>query len=259
MKGIFGRLYQDYLMPGRWEEYRALLQTARQAEYTFLRHMDYARADFTQPASRYFFLRHDIDSDIDLAYKMLAIEQELGIVSTYYFRLSTLSADLMHRVIAGGGEVGYHFEEVAAYAKEHRLHDARAVLDALPAIRRQFAQNFRRVQDIAGAPVRTVASHGDFANRQLGLFNHQLLDADLRAELGITLEAYDAALNAHITFRAADCTYPRRWVPASPMAALRAGSPAVLVLVHPRQWQRAPFTRMKLDLDRLREGVRYGK
>ncbi|MDD4796301.1 MAG: hypothetical protein PHO66_00845, partial [Eubacteriales bacterium] len=132
------------------------------------------------------------------------------------------------------------------------------VLDALPAIQRQFVQNFHRVSDIAGVPIRTVASHGDFANRRLGLFNHRLLGEPLRAELGIALEAYDAALNDRLTFRAADCGYPQLWTPGTPLAAVEAGSPVILVLVHPRQWQRAPVSRLRQDVSRLIEGVKYG-
>ncbi|MDD3242736.1 MAG: hypothetical protein PHD32_03305 [Eubacteriales bacterium] len=255
MNALLGRIYQDYFMPGRWQEYESLLRAALDAGYVFLPHRELGSL---REGQKTFFLRHDVDSDVPLAGKMLAIESRLGIRSTYYLRLCTLDGELIGQARQAGCEIGYHYEELAAYAKAHRLRDPAQVMDALPTIQKEFIHNFHAFVDKAGE-VTTAASHGDFVNRRLGLRNTCLLTPALRRELGIVLEAYDPALESRVTARISDREYPALWSPEPPEAAVARGETVILTLVHPRQWQRAPLSRLGQDWTRLREGVRYGK
>ncbi len=66
-------------------------------------------------------LRHDVDTDPGTAAAMWDIERELGVESSYFFRLSTLAPALMADIAAGGSEASYHYEEVATVAKRRRL------------------------------------------------------------------------------------------------------------------------------------------
>lgn len=253
--GVLGRIYNDYAMPGRWGEYRGLLLAAQSQGYQFVRHQD-AEAALAGPAPRLFFLRHDIDSDLALARTMFSIERELGIRSTYYFRLSTMDPVLMREILAQGGEVGYHYEEVSDDIKAQGIRDPEAVLQRLDLVREAFLRNLRAFEDQVGGKVLSVAAHGDHANRALGISNRALMDDRLRAAAGIRLEAYDAVLGEQLSFRGSDAMYPGLWTPSSPMRAVLEGSPRVLVLVHPRQWQSAPFVRFRLDARRLVEEIR---
>jgi hypothetical protein len=74
--------------------------------------------------------RHDIDSDLRTARKMFALEVKHGVQASYYFRLSTLDYGFMRDIEAAGGEASYHYEEVATYAKRHRLRPPRRCASA---------------------------------------------------------------------------------------------------------------------------------
>ena len=70
-----------------------------------------------QPMDKLLILRHDIDTDIETTRAMWRVERELGIKTSYFFRLSTVDLPLMREIEACGGSVGYHFEELATAAK----------------------------------------------------------------------------------------------------------------------------------------------
>jgi len=254
--GILDRIYHDYGMPGRWREYRAFLAAAKTNGYTFLRHQD-ARAAFAAGDQKLLFLRHDIDTDLPIARKMHAIEREMGVRGTYYFRRCTMDLPLMREIIASGSEVGYHYEEISDHIKAFGIRDRALVFPALDGIREVFLHNLKVFEDEMGIKVRTVAAHGDFSNRYLGLFNTELMTESVRTAGGIDLEAYDEFLVGKLSFRAADQVYPHLWQPSDPIKAMEAGTPVMLLLIHPRHWQRAPIRRFHLDLDRLLQEIHY--
>ena len=107
---IIDRVYADYFQPSRMDEYKELLRALLLAGYKFhsihsfwrLEHIPGGLAE----TGKYFVLRHDIDSDVQTAKKMWAIEKEMGIASSYYFRLSTIDITLMRDIDANGSDYG---------------------------------------------------------------------------------------------------------------------------------------------------------
>ena len=255
--GLIRRIYNDYLMPDRWAEYRAFLSSAKANGYRFVRHQDAESAVTANEGRLMFFLRHDIDSDVAIARTMFSIERELGIHSTYYFRRCTADPDLMREIHSFGSEVGYHYEELADHIKAKGIRSREEVLLEMDTIRDSFLHNLKAFEATLGAKVHTVASHGDWANRFIGLSNSALMNENLRAAAGISLEAYDERFTRHLSFRASDLGDSDLWKPSSPIEATVALKPVVLVLVHPRQWQRAPISRLHMDTQRLLEGIRH--
>ena len=64
--------------------------------------------------SRFFALRHDIDRHTDRALAMAELENELGLVASYYFRVPyTFDTARIRAIVALGHEVGYHYENVS--------------------------------------------------------------------------------------------------------------------------------------------------
>jgi hypothetical protein len=56
-------------------------------------------------------LRHDIDRKFGNALRMAVLEHELGVQSTYYFRVPyTFKPDIIGKIRDLGHEVGYHYE-----------------------------------------------------------------------------------------------------------------------------------------------------
>jgi hypothetical protein len=258
MKTLINRLYADYLMPSRMAEYEALLVKAAQSGYRQLSVRSFYRdVHAGLDAGKVLVHRHDIDSDLRTARKMFALEVKHGVQASYYFRLSTLDYGFMRDIEAAGGEASYHYEEVATYAKRHRLRDAQEVRQHFPEIRELFARNFNRIRDQLGMPMTTVASHGDFANRRLKVINHELLrDDQLRRRCGIECESYDSELLRHFDLYISDRPYPVYYYPLSPFAALGQHR-RICFLTHPVQWETNWLENTRCNMVRLAEEVAW--
>lgn len=259
MKTLLNRLYSDYLMPSRLPEYETLLVRAAQCGYQQLSVRDFhcAVRQEAQPPTRVLVHRHDIDSDLRTARKMFALETKHGVRASYYFRLSTLDYGFMRDIEAAGSEASYHYEEVATYAKRHRLRRGDEVRARFPEIRALFMRNFKRIGEHLGTPMTTVASHGDFANRRLKVINHELLrDAELRRRCGIECESYDADLLRHFDLYISDRPYPVYYYPLSPFEALGRYE-RVCFLTHPIQWETNWLENTRCNMVRLAEEVAW--
>jgi hypothetical protein len=255
------RLYADFLMPSRLDSFERLLRTIVEAGYTVTSVEAFARQQVNGVSGtpeRTLILRHDVDTDPVTARSMWQIEHRLGIVGSFYFRLSTLDAELMAAIAEAGGSASYHYEEIATVAKRRRLRTPAEVEACLPEAQAEFRDNLFRLRALTGLPMEIVASHGDFVNRRIGVPNWRLLvDEAFRRSVGIVAEVYDQALMAPVTSRHSDTLYPRFWVPASPLAAVSQGEPVVYILVHPRHWRAAPAENLRDDLRRVAEGIAH--
>ncbi|WP_051195815.1 hypothetical protein [Meiothermus rufus] len=260
LKSIWYRLYSDFLLPNRTREFRRLLEVALAQGYqvhsiaSIWAQIKAQRMDSTPR----LVLRLDIDTDLRTTRALWQIMRELNVPGTFYFRLSTLDVGLMRSIHESGSEASYHYEEIATFAKRHFLKSRAEVEAHLPAIRRLFAQNYQRIEALTGLPLHTVASHGDWLNRRLGIPNLELLkDQSLREALGIELEAYDHALQQHYTQRYSDGAYPNLWLPGNPLTAVQNRQSVIEVLIHPRHWAANIPVNLQDDLSRLGEEALY--
>jgi len=157
-----------------------------------------------------------------------------------------------------GSEVGYHFEEVASYCKQHNITTPGGAWAAMPEIRQRFINNFRTLEDRFGRKIRSVAAHGDFANRKLGIKNFVLLTPDIRHELKIDFEDYDARVRRRYDVTLSDGGARRtEYRGASPFEAIEAGHNVIHLLLHSRCWRSTPLTNFGVDGRRLYEGVKW--
>jgi len=253
---VFERLYSDFLLPSRLPEYRALIERAAAQGYAFRSTGEYFDTG-PSVAARTLVLRHDVDTDPATAEAQFEIERELGASASYFFRLSTADPAVMRRIAQGGGEVGYHFEEVATVAKEERLRSKAAVKARLPAIQERFCANLASLRERTGLPLEAAAGHGDMVNRHLGYANRKLLNGRVRHRCGVRYEAYDDDAVAGVVSRFIDHSHPVGWRPSSPFEAIERGDSVVYVLTHPRHWRRNVRANLADDLGRLRDGLRY--
>jgi hypothetical protein len=259
MKRFLSRLYSDYLMPSRLGHYDALLGQAQAAGYAQMSVRAFYRA-LGEPGSsarKVIVHRHDIDSDLRTTRKMFALETRYGITASYYFRLSTLDLGLMREIEAYGSEASYHYEEVADFAKRHRIKDPDEVRRRFPEIREQFFANYTRITRALARPLATVASHGDFINRRLKVINHELLtDHELRARCGIECESYDTALLDKFDIYISDKPHPQYFHPISPFAALDRHQ-RICLLTHPVQWETNWAENTRCNLRRMAEELTW--
>ena len=259
---IAWRIHQAFLMGDRLEEFEALLRRAHRGRYrvvTIAQWIDRVARGTTADA-RVLVLRHDVDTDAPTALRMAELERSLGMRGSFYFRLGTFDDRVVRRLLDMGMDVGYHFEEIATFAKRHRLGRREAVLARLPEIVDEFVANLTALRARYGLPFDVVCSHGDWANRALGLPNTVLLeDPAVRARAGIVHETYDAALVAPLAARFSDCDRPRLWRPDDPGPALDEGRSPVKLLVHPSQWKASVPHNLRELTTRSREAIAYAR
>jgi hypothetical protein len=254
---LYYRVWQDLFMGSRLGEYRTLLARIKDLGYRFCTMAEFIAA--TDRGERFptpvCLLRNDVDSDPRGAAQMFACDAEARVRATYYFRLATLDPELATCIAEYGSEIGYHFEEIATVAKRLALRSKDDIEARMDLIRDEFRHNVQRFRALSAVAVRTVASHGDFANRRLGVPNQQLLTPALLDELGLVADAYDRRIHAGLAARFTDCPPPQWWKPADPLRALDAKPATVSILVHPRQWTCSPAANLRLAMQRIGEEV----
>jgi hypothetical protein len=246
-------------MPSRLCTHETLICAAQEAGYIQTSVRDFFhRAPTDQTASAKFFVhRHDIDTDLRTTRKLFELEKKHGIKASYYFRLSTLDFGLMREIEDYGSEASYHYEEVAHFAKKNKIKDPALVRDRLPEIRNAFRRNFERVERQLGKKLRTVASHGDFANRLLKVNNTEILaDEQLRKECGIDCEAYDRSLLDLVDIYITDRPPPQYYRPHPPLKMVGLHRNIYLV-THPRQCETNWKENTKDNLFRFYEAVNW--
>jgi hypothetical protein len=253
------RIYCDYLRPERLGEFRCVISRAVDLGYATLTLSAFARlVEDGGPATRdrVLLLRHDVDTDVPRARRMWEIERELGVVGSYFFRRATWDVAFMRELIAGGCEVGYHYEELATVVKERGVATAAGARALIVPARERLRSALAELRAHSGLPLDVVASHGDFANRLVDVANVELLsDRAFRREIGVRLEAYD--VEEHVGARASDDACPQAWQPLDPIEALERGVGVVELLIHPRAWGAATAANARADLDRLIDGSLY--
>lgn len=113
--------------------------------YTFKEYLDFDEP----PKNKYLILRHDVDRFAYNSLNMAELENDLDIISTYYFRTSSQSFNrsVIAKINKMGHEVGYHYEDFAVSSGNFEK-----------AIKR-FKNNLKRFKDI-GISIKTISMHG---------------------------------------------------------------------------------------------------
>jgi len=257
MKTLLDKLYNGYLMPSRLGLYDSFVRKALESGYiqTSVRNYFKSLHNNEYLNKKIIVHRHDVDTDVRTAKKIFEIEKKHNIKSSFYFRITTLDFDFMRQIEDYGSEASYHYEEIATFAKKKHIKDPVEIRRRLSEIRNDFFINFNSIERQLGIKIVTVASHGDFANRQLKLINHEILnDSELRKRCGIECESYDQSLLNNFDIYISDRPYPQRYSPISPFEAIGQHN-RIYLLTHPEQWETNWKENTKHNLRRLYEGV----
>jgi len=256
---IKNRVYNDYLMSSRLDEYERIIKELNASGYEQLSVREYNKrlsyGDLED--KKYFINRHDIDTDVATAKEFFKIEKKYNAKATYYFRLSTVDIEFMKEIEEYGSEASYHFEEIAQYCKDKHIKRKEDVINQLDTIKNIFSDNFKSIELKLGRKLETVCSHGDFVNRKLELVNHKIVeDTELRKSLGIKCEAYDKKIMESFDIYISDTQYPKFYTP-KPIFEYINQKRVICMLSHPRQWRTNILINSYDNLKRVYEGLMW--
>ncbi len=257
------RIRRDYSFAPRHQEYRRILQVARQRQYQAMSLREFYSRCPELARHKVLALRHDVDTRNRRGVRLFFdLEKEFGVSATYYFRLKTFGmADMVAEILEHGSEIGYHFEEAATLAKRSRITSARELADEAnrKRIDQMMTRNIQSINAKLGTPIQSLCSHNDFYNRRLGVENHAFLSDQVRQRFNILFEAYDPSFEGLFDECIHDVT-DSAWLwhgDRSPVQAMLDGVPRLYVLTHPRQWHPAPIVNTRENVQRLFEEMYY--
>jgi hypothetical protein len=239
------------LSRARWTEYRELLRVALGQGYAVLSLETWLQDPALAADRPRLLLRHDVDQHPASALRMAAIERELGVRSTWYFRWRTAKPGVIEAIVGEGHAVGLHYETLTRELLRRglRADDAEALIpgarELLHAELDTFAERF--------GPVRSACPHGD--TRMPGVHNGALLLGEEWSRYGLRWDA-NAAMRSHpldvwLTDRSAAEGGWKEGLDAIDLLIDRR-SP-ILAVVHPNNWVSGPA----LWWDRLLPGASH--
>ena len=143
---------QDFTL----ETYKSLLIALKKSDYEFVTFEHWCKE---KKNGKIVILRHDVDLKAINSLRTAEIESELGISTTYYFRVIPQSnqPEIIKSIVRLGHEVGYHYEDISIFSG--------SITHALSHFKKQL-EYFRQYY-----PVSTICMHGSptskFDNRDL--------------------------------------------------------------------------------------------
>jgi hypothetical protein len=235
----------------RWSEYRKLLTMAIDQGYELVSLEAWLGDPGSVADADVIALRHDVDQYPASALRMAAIEQELGIRSTWYFRWRTAHPAVVSAIRGAGHDVGLHYETLTRELLRRKLgrDDAAALIpEARVLLREELAAFAAR-----HGPTRSTCPHGD--TRMRGVHNGALLQDEDVSAYGVRWDANAAVAGMGLDMWLTDRSSAEgRWKDAlDPLDLLVDRRSPILAVVHPNNW----VSGIALWCDRLAPG-RFG-
>jgi hypothetical protein len=222
----------------RWSEYRRLLTLALAQGYRLVSLESWLAEPEIRAGSEVVIVRHDVDQCPASAVRMAAIESELGVRSTWYFRWRTAQPDVIAKIRDAGHEVGLHYETLTRELLRRGLGagDAEALIPEARLLLREELATFAERH----GPARSTCPHGD--TRIPGVRNGVLLHGEDLASYGVHWESNAAVgrypLDVWLTDRS---SAEGRWKDGlDPVDLLIDRRSPILAVVHPNNWVSGP-------------------
>ncbi|MHA1633040.1 MAG: hypothetical protein ACTSUZ_00625 [Candidatus Thorarchaeota archaeon] len=168
----------------RWKQYREFLVDIKDTRYMVRLFEDYQDLKANQSAVS-VFIRHDVDISLPRVLKMMKIEKEMGIVSTYFFRMHAErytfeeAIPIIKQLHNDGFGIGFHYD-VFSYTKGNKEKSL-----AL------FQEDLAILREIA--PIHFVCAHGDTNYRNQNIW------ADIDHETLQVQSVYDLERDMYIS------------------------------------------------------------
>lgn len=226
------------LSAARWDEYRAFLASAIDSGYEVLTLEDWVDRGFSESRPT-LLLRHDVDQHPAAALRMLAIEGELGVHASWYFRWRTAHPAVIGAVRASGATVGLHYESLTRLVLERGVPGPDVSAALLSEARRSLAAEIATFAARFGS-IRSACPHGD--TRVPDVRNATLLRGEDCRAYGIEFDGNDVMRGRGLSLWLTDRSAAEgRWSgEVTPADAFAARLSPVLCVVHPNNWASGP-------------------
>ncbi|MES2588626.1 MAG: hypothetical protein V4622_06550 [Bacteroidota bacterium] len=260
IKTLINRIISDYFLKNRMDVYEKIISSAIEKDYEFVSHKDFYELVKNNElvGKKLFLIRHDIDTDPKLSYQWLKVEEKYKVKTTYYFRLKTLDFKLMNFIHQSGIHCGYHFEEIATYAKKYNLKNLAILRSKYSEVEQDFKKNLKEINSKLNFKIESIASHGDFANRIFGASNFDFINQELLKETDLLFECYDPLFIDNFTTIISDYEYPTFYRGnKNVLQAIEDNDQIIHFLVHPKHWRSNWYWNTKEAFNRLIEGIKY--
>ena len=259
IRTVLKRIWFDYFLRNRINDYEHLIKTALNKGFKIMSHSQFY--DLVKKNEignqKILMIRQDIDSDPTYCKEWLYIEKKYMIHTSYYFRLCTIDIQMMNEIIEYGSDCGYHYEELATFAKRHKIKSSQEIQDHFKAIRIEFKNNLLALETKLGKKIKYIASHGDFANRKLKMPNHAFVNREFLDENGLTFEAYDREFLDNYNINIMDAFGPKYYVGRISQLQALDQFQIVHLLLHPKNWKSSFYWNTYENFKRFREGISY--
>jgi hypothetical protein len=233
---------------GRWPEYRRFLELARRHGYRIVSLESWVEERRVNGPPT-LILRHDVDQHPRSALTMAAIEDDLGVRSSWYFRWRTAHPVVVSALERQGFDIGLHYETLTRNAME-RGSPGPVDEFMLEESRRDLRAEISAFTDLYG-PLRSVVPHGD--SRIPEVQNAELLQGEDCADYGIQFDANEAMRGRELGYWLTDRTSAEGgWKDGiHPGELFAAGVSPILSVTHPNNWASGP----SLWLDRVLRAI----
>jgi hypothetical protein len=243
------------LSRGRWRDYRDLLAAALERGYEIVSVEDWVGRP-PGDGGQTLALRHDVDQNPRSALAMSAVEQELGVSSSWYFRWRTAHPKVIEELRRRGSSVGLHYETLSRRARETGAGpaDCAALIEECCGLLRSEITAFAALH----GPIRSVTPHGD--SRVPWADNAALLRRQDWNRYGVEFDANDAMRGRGVRYWLTDRPAPAGpWrYDVEPRGILDRGVTPILCLTHPNNWASGPSLWVDRVLRRVLPGTRRG-
>lgn len=227
-------------MRARWAGYERLLRTALEAGYAVVG-LDEWVATPPRGDAPCLILRHDVDQQPASALDMAAVERDLGVRATWYFRWCTAHPRVVER-IAGLGAVGLHYETLSRTARAEGIREPTEAL--LERCREILCREVAAFEERFGA-TRSICPHGD--TRAPAFANHLLLRGGDPAAFGVAFDGNEVMRGVRLAAWLTDRRGGERWKDdAEPSELFARRATPVFAVVHPNNWT----SRVRAGVDR---------
>ena len=245
---------RDRMIDFTLSKYRQLLLSLQQQGYQFLTFEQYissVKSSTSRFSTKFVILRHDVDLKASNSLHIAQIEHELGVVSSFYFRVVPESnqPDIIRAIADLGHEIGYHYEDMAIMNGE---------IDKAYVHFQEQLQYFRQFY-----PVRTICMHGaptsqwdgkdlwkKYDYRDLGIIGEPYFDVDFAnifylTDTGRCWDGYKVSVRDKIPVYQ-DQWNTKGWIYHKTLdiiyaAEQRSLPPYIMITTHPQRWTNHPL------------------